>query len=315
MRSELPTVDVGIPAYNRPDLLDQALSAIRAQTHRDIRIILSDDASPDPRVDLVARRHAEQDPRIQHIRHRHNLGMNPNFEFVLKEATAPYFMWLSDDDWHEPDFIARCFERLESGGSSVVSVITEVQHETPDGPYPFFNQGAAFRQPVSADPVERMEMMVGEVYGHQMYSVHRREALFHNGNTVFSWFGREAVELCMMMVLAMKGNLITLPGVGFHKRERAITCALTRWGVEGGQFPKNKLRQRVFGQIKNVRRHLTSYRDYKQAIGLLGLEPEAERRVVLAARRAVVRHGLDVARGWRSPTNAVSPPARMKSTT
>jgi glycosyltransferase involved in cell wall biosynthesis len=299
----LPEVAVGLPCYNRPKLLDQALAAIRAQTYPALRILVSDDAAPDPAVDAVARRHAGEDPRIRYVRHERNIGMNPNFEYVLNQSTSPYFMWLSDDDWHEPDFVARCVEKLQHEGPGVVSVITEVQHETPEGPYRFFSQGAAFRKAVSTDPVERLEMMVKEVYSHQMYGVHRRDALYHNGKTVFSWFGGNggAVEFPMMLVLALKGNLIALPGAGFHKRERAITCALTEWGVRGGVFPKNKLRQRIFGQLKNVRRHVASYQDYKAGIQALGLDAPSEQRVLRAARQAIVQHGLDVARGWRAP--------------
>ncbi len=298
---DLPTVAIGVPCYNRPAMLEQCLASRRAQTYRNISILISDNASTDPGVEAVGRRHAREDARIRYMRQAVNIGATGNFDYLLFAADAPYFMWACDDDWYEPDFVARCVERLEAEGPRVVSVITETQHETPEGPYEFFNQGAAFRKSKSDLAVERMENMAWHVYGNQLYSVHRRDALNYRGRSILAWFGKTSVEHSILLVLAMRGNLVTLPGVGFHKRERTITCALTKWGIYGGAFPKNKLHQRIFGQWKNIRRHVAAYLDYRKIVRALELNIDDEKRVLLALRQAQTRNARDVAIGWRQP--------------
>jgi hypothetical protein len=42
-----------------------------------------------------------------------NLGATRNFQFVLGEARAEYFMWAAHDDYWHPDFIRECLSALE----------------------------------------------------------------------------------------------------------------------------------------------------------------------------------------------------------
>lgn len=102
-----PLVSVGIPCYNRPEGLRRTLECICGQTYRNLEIIISDNCSPDPDVERVAREFACKDPRIQYFRQSVNEGPAFNFKFVLEKATGEYFMWASDDDEWESEFIQR----------------------------------------------------------------------------------------------------------------------------------------------------------------------------------------------------------------
>lgn len=66
--SVLTPVDVVVPAYGRPDLLDACLTSVRSASP-DARIVVVDDASPGGAVDRVARAHS-----AQVVRHRSNRG-------------------------------------------------------------------------------------------------------------------------------------------------------------------------------------------------------------------------------------------------
>jgi glycosyltransferase involved in cell wall biosynthesis len=99
-------VSIGLPTYNRPEGLAAALNCLTAQTHSDIEILVSDNCSADPRVQTVIMDFAARDSRIRHQRHATNLGAASNFRSVLDAATSSLFMWASDDDLWEPDFIA-----------------------------------------------------------------------------------------------------------------------------------------------------------------------------------------------------------------
>lgn len=107
-----PLVTVGMPTYNRPESLKRALDSIRAQTYRHLEIIVSDNASPDPRVGRLLTLANDEDHRIRHFCQQKNIGPAGNFAFVLGEAKGSFFMWAADDDeWH-PTYIERLLEPL-----------------------------------------------------------------------------------------------------------------------------------------------------------------------------------------------------------
>jgi hypothetical protein len=109
-----PTVSVGIPAYDRPRELERAVRSVLAQSHGDLEVIDSDDASPDRETERVGSDLAAGDPRVRFTRQPRNLGHARNYEWVLEAARGDHFMWLSDDDWIDPDYVARCLAVLRS---------------------------------------------------------------------------------------------------------------------------------------------------------------------------------------------------------
>jgi glycosyltransferase involved in cell wall biosynthesis len=109
----VPAVSIGLPTYNRAELLAGVLDNFRRQTFEDFELIVSDNASPDPEVARLCEALASEDPRIRYVRHDKDIGMMGNFWFVYRQARAPYFMWASDDDVWPRDFIARGVAALE----------------------------------------------------------------------------------------------------------------------------------------------------------------------------------------------------------
>lgn len=107
-------VSIGLPTYNRPDLLRAAVVSLQEQTHQNIEILISDNASPDPRVMATIKELAERDRRIKYICREKNEGAEANFRGVLAAADAPFFMWASDDDLWEKNFVERCLALLEA---------------------------------------------------------------------------------------------------------------------------------------------------------------------------------------------------------
>ncbi len=107
-------VAIGLPTYNRPTLLKAALDSLTSQTHENVEIVVSDNASPDPRVAAILESTAAADPRVRYIRQPANQGAAANFRCVLDASDAPFFMWASDDDIWAPEFVARCLAMLQA---------------------------------------------------------------------------------------------------------------------------------------------------------------------------------------------------------
>ena len=75
MKNRLPLVSVGIPTYNRPEGLRRTLECITGQTYKDLEIIVSDNCSPGPETEAIAREFMAKDSRIQYFHQEENKGL------------------------------------------------------------------------------------------------------------------------------------------------------------------------------------------------------------------------------------------------
>lgn len=108
-----PLVSVCIPTYNNPDGLRKTLDCITGQSYKDLEIIVSDNCSPDPRVQEVIQEYKKKDGRIKAYRQLLWINVNENYRFVRGKATGKYMMFAQDDDWWSERFIERLVDGLE----------------------------------------------------------------------------------------------------------------------------------------------------------------------------------------------------------
>jgi glycosyltransferase involved in cell wall biosynthesis len=113
MNDRVPRVSIGLPTYNRPELLALVLECFRQQTFVDFELIISDNASPNPEVRQLCERYANMDSRFRYVRQLVNRGVERNFWYVYDEARAPLFLWASDDDLWPADFLERGIAELD----------------------------------------------------------------------------------------------------------------------------------------------------------------------------------------------------------
>ena len=120
-KHEYPLVSLGIPTYNRSIGIRKTLDSIWQQRYPKLEIVISDNCSTDDTgelIDTIRKVH----PEIKYWRQQTNIGMIPNFEFVLKKASGKYFMWVADDDLLEPGILEKYVSFLEQNpGYSLVS--------------------------------------------------------------------------------------------------------------------------------------------------------------------------------------------------
>ena len=107
-----PLVTIGLPTYNRPAGLQRCLEQILLQTYSNLEIIISDNCSSDESVQQIIQEYASKDSRILPIRQEVNIGLEENFNFVFSRSSAGYFIWMSDDDYFDANYIAECMKLL-----------------------------------------------------------------------------------------------------------------------------------------------------------------------------------------------------------
>lgn len=108
-----PRVSIGLPVFNGGSYLILALDSLLAQTFRDFELIISDNDSSD-QTESICRDYARRDKRVRYVRQSSNIGATANFNYVLDQARAPYFMWAAHDDIWEPDFLAELTSMMEA---------------------------------------------------------------------------------------------------------------------------------------------------------------------------------------------------------
>jgi glycosyltransferase involved in cell wall biosynthesis len=97
-------VTVLIPTYKRAQKLKRAVESVLNQSYQDFIIIISDNASGDATENIVNDLKTI-DTRIEYFKQPQNIGMNPNFNFLVSKVNTPFFCLLTDDDYYLPNFL------------------------------------------------------------------------------------------------------------------------------------------------------------------------------------------------------------------
>ncbi|MFC3190953.1 glycosyltransferase family 2 protein [Pseudocitrobacter faecalis] len=98
------TVDVALASYNGEKYISEQIESILNQSHKNIRLYISDDGSTDNTVTII-KRYIEQDHRVHLVNTERVGGVINNFEVALKATSADYIMLSDQDDYWEYDKI------------------------------------------------------------------------------------------------------------------------------------------------------------------------------------------------------------------
>lgn len=201
-----------MPVYNGERHLAQAIDSIRAQTYRDFRLIILDNASTD-RTGEIALNHAAHDPRIIYRRNERNIGAGPNFNKVFGLTDSPYFKWAAHDDELRPGYLEACVRALDSDRAAVLahSQVEEIDEK-----------GRVLRiyEPVcdqlaAADPLTRFRSRVLERgWCTEVFGLIRTSSL--RGSALIASFA--GADLALIAELALRGRFIIVPEPLFRNR-------------------------------------------------------------------------------------------------
>ncbi|HEY8152724.1 MAG TPA: glycosyltransferase family 2 protein [Myxococcota bacterium] len=115
-----PRVVALVPAFTAAEFIAATLDTLAAQSHPNLEILVSDDASPDGTA-AICERYAARDARFRLIRQPRNLGWTGNVNALLGEARGDYFCIAGHDDRLEPGYVERCVAALEANPRAVLA--------------------------------------------------------------------------------------------------------------------------------------------------------------------------------------------------
>ncbi|MFC4721191.1 glycosyltransferase family 2 protein [Geojedonia litorea] len=108
----LPLVSICIPTYNGAAYLAEALQSALAQTYRPLEIVISDDASSDATLEVVASFKSSCDFPIK-VLHHHPSGIGANWNHCVQHAQGDYIKFLFQDDVLLPDCINQLMDLIQ----------------------------------------------------------------------------------------------------------------------------------------------------------------------------------------------------------
>ncbi len=98
--------------YNRQNYLHQALDSILGQTYPYWQLIIWDDGSTDSSIE-IARKYAQQDPRIKFIAAPHTGRQHALRSAIASNTNYDYLAWIDSDDYIAPETLAKTVAVLD----------------------------------------------------------------------------------------------------------------------------------------------------------------------------------------------------------
>ena len=111
-------IAVLIPTHNGARFIGECLESVLAQTHDDLRVVISDDASTDGTID-VCRSATRTDARVEIHRSTENLGWVGNINTLLDRVTEDRFVIVPHDDIIAPTYLERMASALAADDGTV----------------------------------------------------------------------------------------------------------------------------------------------------------------------------------------------------
>ncbi len=119
MADEPPLVSVVVLTYDRPAMLARCLESLSAQqADHPFEIVVADDGSG-PRTADVIRSAQRRDPRIRHVRHRHQ-GIPATRNLGVDAARGSYVAIVADDYVLAPHYLSTALGYLEANPQAAV---------------------------------------------------------------------------------------------------------------------------------------------------------------------------------------------------
>lgn len=165
-------VAIGMPVYNGALTIAPVIASLLAQTYEDFVLFISDNASTDG-TEQVCREFVRKDARVVYVRQEKNIGAEKNFDYVLHNINAEYFLWAAADDVRSHDFLKVNVEFLDRNPEYLGST-SPTRFE--DGMFDSLSMGDETRD--EDDPVQRIGNFFGRWHSNgRFYSVFRHDVI------------------------------------------------------------------------------------------------------------------------------------------
>ena len=123
LAQKLPLVVIGMPVFNEQRHLEEALSSILNQTHKNILVNIVDNCSTD-NTSEICQKFIAMDSRVKYIRNDRNINSGLNFlkaVKISKKYNAKYFCFARGDAFYSEGVVGKCIEKLEANSDVILA--------------------------------------------------------------------------------------------------------------------------------------------------------------------------------------------------
>lgn len=114
-------VTVIMTAHKVNPMMDKAVESILNQTHKNIELLIIDDASKKEDVQIY-KKYVEMDSRVRIVRQEVNSGTYAGRNRGISEALGDYISFIDSDDWQHPQKLEFALKRLDSQEDSIATL-------------------------------------------------------------------------------------------------------------------------------------------------------------------------------------------------
>jgi glycosyltransferase involved in cell wall biosynthesis len=205
-----PLVSIGIPVKDGESGVARALHNVLSQPYRHIEVIVSDNCSTDGTAGICSSI-AAADSRVRFFRQPEPISATDNFNYVMRQATGPYFMWAAHDDLRSENFVEALVARLEADRRAILAfgnmVLSYPNGATTEYPFNFETSGQSRSGRL---------WKASQIQCYHIYGVWRRDALlrvkFHKS---LFW-----PDLAVMAGASCLGEFVRVPEAVFFRAEQ-----------------------------------------------------------------------------------------------
>lgn len=299
MPLELPLVTIAIPTFDRPVLLERALSCALRQDYANVEILVSDNASSHPDMPKLLRRLCTEHPSVRLFVQKRNTGSLANILFLLSQARGAFFMWLADDDEISDSYVSSLVKDL----LEQTSAVTAMGHRVIVHPNGEREEKETFVFP-EACVTRRLLRYCWRAHDAFFYGLHRTDALRHasfkgfwgpNRHSPVNWAYAYLFDMVAQGRVILTGD--PSPQWIHHAYEEKRYSFARRGGTRGllvYALRRFNLYALYFGKALRWKR-LTC------ALGMLAVLPAAWIRDVKGPTRVLVSNTVRSALRWGRP--------------
>jgi glycosyltransferase involved in cell wall biosynthesis len=219
-----PLITIAIPTFNRAALLKDCVQSALSQTHPNIEVLVSDNASTDDTTKVLRE---FGDKRLRVMRQETNIGLLPNWNACVAAAKGEYVVFVCDDDRISPWLLERCVDVLGNQSQASIVVALSNVHLVSSGqtkPARISRRiGSGIRNGIDV----LLEFLTDEITVAICSVVMRTEALRARGGFPLDWPHTGDVATWAPLLFEGKAGFVNEACATFNFHDNSETCRLS----------------------------------------------------------------------------------------
>jgi glycosyltransferase involved in cell wall biosynthesis len=201
-------LSVCIPVYNGENYIEQTIDSVLSQSFTDFELIIVDNRSTDK---TVARIQRYNDARIRLIQNQSNIGLIPNWNKAIENATGEYIKILPADDYIYPECLKVQCSILDMDTEHKISMVCARRNIIDETGKIIINRGFSRKEiNISGfDAINKNVRSGGNIIGEGASVMFRKKILEKTG--VFNSDIFYVLDIDLWYKILLLGNLYALP--------------------------------------------------------------------------------------------------------